>query len=249
MSRQWLERVEEACVRRRLPGRTVRRLVEELGDHLADARQASHASWGEATSADISVEDRLGLPEELAESARRNLLAGSLPARHPVLTFLVLPIPFTVLGWAVMLAATIGLLQLAERLPAVACYLKQRSLADWPAALLYAAPLLDFCLRVLPPAAAVVLCCRWSERALGGARWRMLACALIALVSGMFFSVIELPMEPGKGRWSVGFMAPGGWDQLLQLLIPPAVALWWTFRRRREAWGDAVSQGTRPLGR
>jgi hypothetical protein len=238
MSRAWFEQLQAACICRGLPDRTIRRMVAELRDHLADAAEEKPAGAGGTACCQPPIEARLGTPDEVAEAARTNLLAGSFAARHPVLTFLVLPIPLTLAGWALMLIATIGLFKLGDRVPWVAMYVKHRSLADWPLVLLYFAPMLEFCVRIQPPVLVTILCCRWSQRALRGGRWSVISCALVAILFGMFSSTFQLPIRPQRGSWAMGFMLPGGREQLLQLLVPPAVALWWTcrggaFRRQR----------------
>lgn len=240
MNHEWLEGVRRSCVGRGLPTPVIERIVAELRDHLADLMDPPEMLDGTTrTPADariaLSAEDRLGAPELLAASAVANLRAASFAARHPAWTFLALPVPLTIAGWALMLAITIGLFRLGNYLPLVAPLVKHRPVAEWPAIVLYLVSTLEFVARVLPPVLSTILLCRWSQRALHGWRWSLAACALVAALFGLFVSKLELPLQPHGGRWSLGLMLPGGREQLLQLLIPPVVALWWIYRCRAMA--------------
>jgi hypothetical protein len=208
------------------------RMIGELRDHLSDLAEHSPAEG----SLDDLAEQCLGSPEQLADSAVENLRAGSFAARHPVWTFVALPIPLTLAGWAAMLALTVGLVRLGHYLPCMAPLVQHRPVSDWPAWLLCMVPAIELITRVIPPVLITMLLCRWSQRTLHGMRWSIFSCVMVAAIFGVFFSRLDLPLAPHTGRWSMGLALPGGWEQFLQLLIPPTVALWWICRHRARRW-------------
>jgi len=235
VNQSWLDAVEKELVHRSLPPSRIRRMVEELRDHLLDLEADPQA--GQA--ADVATQ-RLGSPVELAEAAWENHVACSYVGRHPVVGFVLLPIPLTLLGWFLAVVAVILLFHLGGCLPWEAMHLQGKSIQKWPTALFYLATILDFSVRVLPPIAAAILCCSWARKAARGWMWSLAACLLIAAVAGLLHSTLRFPVEPGTGRWGLGFGFPGGKEQLLQLFIPVAVGLW-RLSKPRSSRGNRVS--------
>jgi len=230
MKRQWLDEVQRELHRRKLPCGQIERLVDELRNHLADAEVAAADSCG---ATDDAMCERLGKPEELAQSAWENHLAAHYAVRHPLLAFLALPVPLCLLGWAVAVAGMVGVFKAAGKLPWVASHVREQPLNAWPLSIVWLILLLELIVRVLPPVVATLLCCAWSEHLSHAGRWRLVSCAAIAVVAGLLFSTLVFPLVPGQGRWTLGLGFPGGRDQLLQLLIPLLIGLWWTCRSRR----------------
>jgi len=127
--RRWLESVERALSRGKLPRQEVARLMAELSDHLADVMESRRAvgtcpTRGKAggvsfthlkeedMSMDASVVESLGSPAEIADTAvrefrrRRNLLSRSRLAAF--CAFVLLPLPALVLAWTATFAALVG---------------------------------------------------------------------------------------------------------------------------------------------
>ncbi len=222
-NQSWLETVERELVRRGLPGWRVGRMVEELHEHLYDLEQTLPG-----TEPATSAAERLGSPAELADAAWENHVAGSYFGRHPVIGFVALPIPITILGWALMVMAAVLLFRLGDWLEAPA----GTSVVAWPAAVYYLAVLLDLAVRIVPPALAAFLYGSWAHETARGWKWHLAACLLVAVVAGLYHSSLQFPLTPGTGHWQIGFGAPGGRDQLLQLMIPLAVGFWSIYRTR-----------------
>jgi hypothetical protein len=218
VNQQWLNQVEHELSLRDLPRRKIRRLVAEMCDHLEDARSAARDANRPAN--DEILCQRIGQPSELAQAAWENHLATSYAARHPLLAFCILPIPLTLLGWALAMAGMIGIIDLASRLPWLGVHVDGQPIHTWPAAVLYLVPVLELLFRVVPPAVSVVLCSVWAGQMGRDRKWRFLACLLIAAAAGLLTSELLLPVAPGQGRWTIGFMAPGGYIQLMQLAAP-----------------------------
>jgi hypothetical protein len=237
VNRQWLERVERELVGRNLPRRKIRRMVGELGDHLADLETESPA--GSPSYETLCTQ--LGRPEELARAAHDNHLATSYAARHPRLAFLVLPVPLILLGWAVAVFAVVSLFGAAERLPWIAACVRGQPAHAWPAVVLVLIPCLDLLVRVVPPVLIAMLCSHWATQLGTGRRWQLASCLLVAAVAGLIHTSLVLPEAPGQGRWSIGLAFPGGQEQLLQLLIPLLTGMWCACRTARAARGGPAA--------
>jgi hypothetical protein len=223
-NRQWLEAVEKELVRHGLPPWRVGRMVEELRDHLLDLK----ADLPATEDADLATQ-HLGRPADVARAAWENHVAATYMGRHPVIGFVLLPIPLTLLAWFAMVVLVVGLLQFVDWLP----WAEGGPMIALPVASIYLMKLVELCVCVLPPALAAAVYGVWARQTARGWKWNLIACLLIAVVAGLFQSTLQFPVEPGTGRWSLAFGAPGGRQQLLQLMVPLALSLWWACRIRR----------------
>jgi hypothetical protein len=79
----WLNRVRERLARQALPSAYIRRLMEELSDHLEDFKEESM---------ETDAYCRLGEPEQVAEAAATAYRRRSFLGRHPTAAFLVFAI-------------------------------------------------------------------------------------------------------------------------------------------------------------
>lgn len=86
--REWREALRDELQRRKIPRAWQARLMEELDDHLSDLKEERMST----TEFDKSVVERLGHPEQIAEAAAAEYRKLGFFARHPVLTYFVLPI-------------------------------------------------------------------------------------------------------------------------------------------------------------
>ena len=78
----WLDDVRERLADKRLPPKYVRRLLDELSEHLEDLKE-------ENMSTEANAYSRLGEPEQVAQAAIITYRRHSFLGRHPVATFLV----------------------------------------------------------------------------------------------------------------------------------------------------------------
>ena len=120
---QWLDEVRNELQTRRLPRRYVTRLLRELSDHVTDG-------WEKTMNKDVRVfagpHDQLGSPGQIADTAEKEFQSRRFAARHPWLTFGLLPVlvfPFLAAavfvgpGW--LIAQAIELSGFDERLTEV----------------------------------------------------------------------------------------------------------------------------------
>jgi hypothetical protein len=102
----WLEALRGDLARRGLPPGYVKRFLRELEDHVEDISQEqeeimrtdAQGTTMESNAA-LSVEERLGGREQLAEQAVAEFQRANFAGRHPVWTFLVAPIPAALIAW------------------------------------------------------------------------------------------------------------------------------------------------------
>jgi len=229
--------------RRGLPNRYVKRVIAELSDHQADALADEQRAGFDTEAAGAEAARRLGPPDQLVAAIVREYRAGTFVGRHPWLSLVLAPIPMTILTFAgFILAGASGLFLLPDAFGADPID-PNSSFVVWLLLTYFYASM------VVPPALAGWLVCRSCERAGRDGRWMLAGCLLVGLVAGAFHTSLQLPVEPGQGRYSVGFMfvgypVPPLLPQLAQAIVPMtvyAVFLWRQRLRRFELQLEAAS--------
>jgi hypothetical protein len=197
--------------------------MDELADHCEDLYQ-------ETASMDASsLTVRLGSPEELAGRAALEMRKRTYAGRHPFVTFVAAPVPT-----AALLLVGLGLCFLL-----VVSFVPDTPAVDgrvpwWVVTVMQA---VVWAMRYLPFVAAAILFCHAAKRSVCGSRWSFVACALVAVLAGLFAVNLTLPTSaPGSGSLMMGFVVPPGPAQWLQALAP--FAIWLLYARhdfRRQA--------------
>ena len=193
----------------------------------------------------------VGSPAEIAATAQAEFRKRRFGLRHPVVTFVLLPLLAPPLLWAL---ATLALLSIGELLEWIGYdgHLVETLpvwLEGWMPVGVYAS-------LVVPSALSAILFCRWGMKIGIAGRWTLLACFMIAVVSApVFVDVIFPDTERGvlhrckirvvdpdpelihRAKFLIGFGKPH-FDglQLVQIAIPLAIAgcaAWrqWTARQ------------------
>jgi hypothetical protein len=214
-TQKWHDEVVEAMRNQGLPGYYIRRFADELSAHLQDVLQEN------PLMDDATIYSRLGQPDDLAEHALRTLRQSKFCGRHPLLAFVVLPIPAVLL---ILATATFGLLCLSKLLP-----------DEWIAenANAFGATAICLMIRFVPFLLASALFCRAAWRAGCSWRWSLVATMLISVLAALFVVNLTLPTHgPNTGRLVMGLAIPPNVGQLPQFLAPLAMAgLIWTWQR------------------
>lgn len=205
-------------IRRGLPRSYVRRVVEELEDHRQDIRAEASSTPAEA---------RLGNLAELAAQIVSEYRARRFVGRHPLLAFLIAPIPLVASTWLAMaLAFGFGSSLLLPQEP-----------GNWSKVNLYAASIY-YALRFIPFAIVALVLCRSAYQSAQG-RWSLVACALVAGLAGTLVADVRFHVGPHDGSLTFGplFLTPGMTigRQLAQMAAPLAIGLWFAvkFEHRR----------------
>jgi hypothetical protein len=232
-----LDQLRHELRQRGLPEGYIARYIDELREHITDLIEERTSTMSKDARTDAEVVTRIGDPGMLADVASVEFTRRSFFGRHPILTFLVAPMPLAVLAWAATFATLFGcatgVVMCAEWLGKMP---PSNVVGSWPAATTLAAIL--FYLGVVgPPAVLNVLLCRLADRNGLSWLWSLTGCVMVALIAGMFQAVLEpATSADGHGRLMFGF---GMWTnpplrQWLQFAIPllTGVGLLWRQTRR-----------------
>jgi hypothetical protein len=222
--------------RRGLPPAYIERLVAELDDHFNDLLEERSTSMGAARKLQFEqdeveqhdLEQRLGEPAQLALFAADQYHAQSFWGRHPLVTYLLSPLPLFVacfhayliaiwaLGWVVYFVGTyaLGWTEATFADPADFIWLQVvlLSLSSWY-------------LIVFPPLTVAWLLCRTCRRNALAWRWPVVGCTLLAIVCGMFHVSYHIATEPGTGMFMYGLDISNSSAWLMRFLPKFAIAL------------------------
>ena len=222
--------------RRGLPRAYIERLVAELDDHFNDLLEERSTSMGAARKLHIDHQDleqqdlqqRLGEPAQLAIFAAEQYHARSFWGRHPLVTYLLGPLPLLV---ACFFAYGLAFWAATWVISAVGTYVlgwTEATFANpadliWLQAVLLA--LLCWYATVFPPLTAAWLLCRTCRRNALAWRWPVIGCTLLAIVCGMFQTSYNIATEPNKGQFMLGLDIATSSAWLLRFLPKFAIAL------------------------
>jgi hypothetical protein len=238
-SQQAREQLIAELKRQGLPPAYIQRLVEELDDHLTDLQDertramntsddktatAANADYnaatvgraGEPETADIlNLQHRLGDPAQLAAFAAKQYRNRSFLGRHPILTFLIAPLPLVIVG-LIMVCATIYLLS-----HAFGYLFPKFDPDDSTVTYAFIGALLFWLVLVVPPLTTAAFLCRLARRNARNWRWAIVACALIALFCADTFVASGVPFIE-NGRIQAGLCVG-------LMLLPPFTGSSWSF--------------------
>ena len=189
---KWLNEVAGVLRRQGLSGAYTRRFMDELADHCDDLCQ-------ETASMDAnSLTVRLGSPEELAGRAVVEMRNRTYAGRHPFVTFVAAPLPTAALLLIALCLCFLLLLSVVPETPSA-----DDRVPWWAATVMYAT---IWAMRYLPFIAAAILFCHAAKRSVCGSRWSFVACALVAVLAGLFAVNLTLPTSgPNSGSLTMGF--------------------------------------------
>jgi hypothetical protein len=231
-----LELLAIELLRRGLPRPYVQRVVRELAEHCADILDEQPTPG--------SASDRLGAPAALADSIVSAYRARTFCGRHPILTFVVAPIPLVILAWiGVVLIFT--LLDWVGEWLGVAAWTEGKPLAEWPVFAVWCVLSFYYVLMFAPFALVSAVLCRLARRAGRSSKWVLVGCLLVGLLAASVSYGCKLPDAPGTGSITIAWLlypAPGQpllhrlsfTQQLLQFAVPLGIGLYavWKSSRR-----------------
>ena len=195
---------------RGLPPAYIERLLGELDDHYNDLLEERSSSMGAARKLDFEADDlqkRLGEPTQLAIFAAEQYRARSFWGRHPIVTFVLGPLPLLLISWIVTGCTVVwtaeGITYIGEhwfgieqrqncvRRPFVGCK---------PVSCLFASGLSCFSASLV--AAAM---CRTARRNAVSGVGRLFLARLLSFVAGFLVSgLLSRIGSPMKGRIMLG---------------------------------------------
>ncbi|HEY2412916.1 MAG TPA: hypothetical protein VGI40_11770 [Pirellulaceae bacterium] len=225
-SQLWPDELRHKLRKQNLPAAYINRLVEELSDHLLDT-QSEHTSMDAQTAF-----ARLGSADTIATAASREFRSRTFAGRHPYLTFVFGPLAFVpaiflglLFGPYCILAtlyAAFALVTGNEPFPASE---ESGTLSTYWVACCY-----HHFFRFVPFALAALFFCRWGRKS-AMQRWAMLSCGIVAAMAGATVSIVR-PVDGNFAEWMLmfGLAIKLTVNQLLQFLVPLAVAAWLLLR-------------------
>ncbi|HZZ28912.1 MAG TPA: hypothetical protein VFE46_13000 [Pirellulales bacterium] len=172
-------------------------------------RAADHkAGDGIAAPSNIlNFQQRLGDPAQLAAFAAQQYRNRSFLGRHPIFTFVALPLPLAMLLVTAIFFATYfigqGLIWIfqggADDSAATFAFYNQH-----PLLINLLMAVVAWIWTILPPLVLALFMCRIARRNARSYRWSLAACLLIAIWAGMFFVQYAGPTRPGNGTVMMG---------------------------------------------
>ncbi len=212
-TQNWLDQVKQQLIESGISVAYRVRLMDELYDHVEDLcrEERNHAMSAEAAKQDY-LDTRLGKPLEVAQAAKEHSPRAKFAFRHPVVTFLVLPIPMLLILWIGYTLSLVGIVNV----------FKSYKDTNWAVT---AATVLIHGLAYVPAIALTLIIAWVALRSQIKTRWGLAASALVAFVSGLLMVTFHVPTTPGTGVLSVGLGFPPDLSRWPQIIVPLAVAL------------------------
>jgi len=216
---QWHDRLRHELRERGLPPTYSARLIEELTDHFTDIQKENMSM-----EAQTSAEEKLGSPELLASAAQKAFGGRTFAGRHPIMTFLIGPIPLLFVTWY----AIVGICGLCKGFvtPMEPAQIDPPTAFEWVVA--YGCVYVS---RFLPFVLAAWLFTRLGSRAKRPA-WGLVACGIVAYFAFTFWMNVAPPTEQYSLRIVYTFLfGLRHWQRrLAQAILPLAFGLWTWYR-------------------
>lgn len=221
--------------RRGLPRAYINRLVAELDDHFRDLLEERNSLMGAARKLqpelEKNCEQRLGEPAQLAIFAADQYHARTFWGRHPILTYLLGPLPLLVACWIVFGFVCWAFLWGVAIIGAYGFGLSEETFLPQDHLMLQAVcgALFTWYAVVFPPLAAALLLCRTYRRNAIDWRWPLAGCALVATVAALFdvtFRIATGASDAERGLLMLGFNVGSSAHWLFLTFLPKfAVAI------------------------
>jgi hypothetical protein len=228
-NRPSLDTLRTELKHRGLPRAYIERLLSELDDHYTDLLEERSTSMGAARKlqpSSVEVQQQLGDPTQLAIYAAEQYHARSFWGRHPLVTFLITPLPLFAVCWLAF-GVAIGLVLSAIRYGVNALGWTEWVIANLDDYVYLEATLFAFLcwyITVLPPLTAAWILCRTCRRNVLDWHWPVLGCAILAVVAGLHTATYDIMTDTNKSALSLGFEVRGSADWLLSFLSKFALA-------------------------
>jgi len=103
----WFDIVDRRLRARWLPPAYRRRVVQELKDHADEILEACSESVRSTSQSESFLTRRLGDAEHVADCIEQSFRQRHFAGRHPVFTFLLCPIPLSLIIWLTVLAGAL----------------------------------------------------------------------------------------------------------------------------------------------
>ena len=231
----WLNELHQQLAKKRLPPAYVARLVDELSDHVTDLLEDQMSTDALQSR---NVFERLGAPQDIAQQAGKEFRRRSFLGRHPILTFVLLPIVALLASLAVELASFVAV---GSVLKSLGPELSSERFSPWAVGGMR----LLCTLAVVLPALLMAALFAWLAARTGvNRKWPVITAVILGLLAGA--SQLDMQLAPGEGQsklmlgmgLSTAFAAT--FFQLSKFAVPLGIGLW-VFSRRLRANSRALA--------
>jgi glucan phosphoethanolaminetransferase (alkaline phosphatase superfamily) len=214
--------------RQGLPHSYIERLIAELNDHYCDLLEERSSSMGAARklqhtdNESSDLQQRLGEPAQLALFAAEQYHSRTFWGRHPVVTYLLAPLPLLV---AMFTGYVVSLLCVGYCLQTIGNWVTDWQINEYehPYAQAMFLTLLIWGALVMPPILSALVLCRVYRRNALSIRWPIIGCAVLSLVMAVINTDWRLAtgIEEGqRGMIMVGFYASTSIRAILGTYLP-----------------------------
>jgi hypothetical protein len=211
--------------RQGLPRAYITRLLAELDDHYEDLLEERSTSMGAARKLQLEQDDlheRLGEPAQLALFAAEQYHARSFWGRHPLVTFLVAPLPLLMATWVTYCLAV---WMITYCVYCIGSWTTNWNVESYDHPFLQAILLACFSwgVVVLSPVATGLMLCRAYRRNALPVCWPVLGCALLAVVAAMFqlsWRLSSGPLETERGLLMIGLNVAASFQWFALTFLP-----------------------------
>jgi hypothetical protein len=218
----WLDELRDQLKREELPPPYVERLWRELIDHLHDIHEEKQGMDAETVH---SPNVRMGEPSDLARFIGSEFRKQSFSQKHPIVTFVLMPVLLLLGIWAGLQAGLLlvdyvlaGLLGEPVEWVAVGLSMTER--------------LIIYGEIWIPVALTTVIFCRAARRRRVSWRWPLLTAATLAVFPGMTMRLAS-GGDPAGWVLLVGVPSAITATLIVQALLPLTVAGLYSWRRSR----------------
>jgi hypothetical protein len=188
-----------------LPRAYVVRLLSELDDHFNDLLEERNSSMGAARKLSCEpvesseLQQRLGEPTQLAVFAAEQYHSRTFWGRHPVITYLLGPLPLLVAMFTGYLAS---LICVAYCIGTVGEWVTDRRINEYEHPYLQAIlfTLLTWGAIVIVPLASALVLCRVYRRNALSVRWPIMACVVLSVVMAVIHTEWRLATGTADGE-------------------------------------------------
>ena len=211
---RWLDQVRAKLARKNLPPLYSERLLSELSDHVTDFLEDPMST--DATKDLGGLARQLGVPSHIASAAVRERRQAHFGGRHPLLSFVVLPVILLPMMWA---ASIVAVLLVAKLLGFESGRAPSPVMDQWGQ---WTVPGVTFASLALPIALCATLMCWLARRTAVNRKWLIAGCSLVAVIGGAAMVQMVLPGVDHQGSLSFGFglkMIPSP-AQVVQFALP-----------------------------
>lgn len=226
----WFETLRRDLVRQRLPAHAINRYLRELADHAED-----HATSTGAVQAESGLTELLGERHLLVEQATQEYRLATFSGRHPILTFVLAPIPVAFGAWmAYFLVVGLVFLGVGYLVYGPAVWHAFESMEYWSTLAWITLMAVIMLGAVAPPLATLLWYSRLARRCGRSWRWLVIPCLLLAWCAASYTWHMEVPEHLLIG-WVIG-ESPTALNAVWQggvLLLVGGLLVWRAARNQR----------------